>query len=118
MGGNFLNSSQDISKIHTIVTDYTTQLNNTVLWKSGITARFHQLDNKSRSINVSGDEAFVVLGTPLKEPWEFSTYSQVKLEFDNLIVNAGLRFDYFDADFFVPKDPQSFIKWIYEIELS
>ena len=50
-----------------------------------------------------------MLGTPLKvQPWEFATYSQVKLEFDNLIVNAGLRFDYFDADFFVPKDPQSF----------
>lgn len=37
-------------------------------------------------------------------PYEAAGYSQVKLEFENLIVNAGLRFDYFQPDFVVVRD--------------
>ena len=37
-------------------------------------------------------------------PREISGYVQTKLEFPNLIVNAGLRYDYFDSDGSLPKD--------------
>ena len=33
-----------------------------------------------------------------KEPYEISAYIQDKMEYDIMIINAGLRFDYFDAN--------------------
>lgn len=115
MGGNDLYSSQEITKSQTIVADYTNQLNNTVLWKSGLSARFHSLDNESFgiSVNQATQRAFRSTDPSANNslevnPWEVAGYSQVKLEFDNLIVNAGLRFDYFEPDFVVPVDLSQF----------
>ena len=115
MGGNDLYSSQEITKSQTIVADYTNQLNNTVLWKSGVSARFHSLDNESFgiSVNQATQRAFRSTDPSANNslevnPWEVAGYSQVKLEFDNLIVNAGLRFDYFEPDFVVPVDLSQF----------
>lgn len=115
MGGNYLNSSQEITKTHTIVADYTNQINNIVLWKSGVSTRFHRLDNENFgiSVNLATGRAFRstndVLNNDLEvSPWEAAAYSQVKLEFDQLIVNAGLRFDYFEPDFVVPRDYTQF----------
>ncbi len=115
MGGNYLGSGQEITKTHTIVADYTNQINNVVLWKSGVSTRFHQLDNENFgiSVNLATGRAFRstndVLNNNLEvSPWEAAAYSQVKLEFDELIVNAGLRFDYFEPDFVVPRDYTQF----------
>lgn len=111
MGGNYLSSSQEITQSHTIVADYTSQVNNTVLWKSGASMRFHNLDNEGFgiSVNQATNRAFrsnnPAQNNSLEvKPWEAAAYSQVKLEFDDLIVNAGLRFDYFEPDFVVPVD--------------
>ncbi|GAB5410789.1 MAG: hypothetical protein BalsKO_31540 [Balneolaceae bacterium] len=110
MGGNDLFSSQNITKTHTFVTDYTSQINNVVLFKTGASARLHRLDNESYGIirTASGEilraldeDANVFLDV---KPFEAAAYSQVKLEFDDLIVNAGLRFDYFEPDYVVPRD--------------
>ena len=38
------------------------------------------------------------------KPTEISAYIQDKLEFDELIINAGLRFDFFDPNWRIPKD--------------
>ena len=38
-------------------------------------------------------------------PLTVSAYAQDKMEFDDFIVNAGVRFDYFDARAHVPADP-------------
>ncbi len=40
------------------------------------------------------------------DPISGSAYIQDKIEFDNFIVNAGLRFDFFDARARVPADPE------------
>jgi hypothetical protein len=40
-----------------------------------------------------------------RKPMEFSTYLQDKIEFENIILNIGLRYDYFDANAKVPTDP-------------
>ena len=111
MGGNDLGSGQDITKSHTIVADFTSQVNNTILWKSGITARFHELDNEGFGISVNeatqrafrADDPFTNNSLEGK-PYELAAYSQVKLELEDLIVNAGLRVDYFEPDFVVPID--------------
>ncbi|MDP4193081.1 MAG: TonB-dependent receptor, partial [Bacteroidota bacterium] len=39
-----------------------------------------------------------------KSPREFSAYIQDKIEIEDFIVNAGVRFDYFDANSYVPTD--------------
>jgi len=115
MGGNDLSSSQEITRSQTIVADYTNQINNTVLWKSGLSARIHSLDNESFgvSVNQATQRAFRSTDPSANNslevnPWEVAGYSQVKLEFDNLIVNAGARFDYFEPDFVVPVDLTQF----------
>ena len=115
MGGNELYSSEEITQSHTIVADYTNQLNNIVLWKSGVSARFHGLNNESYgiSVNPATQQAFRSSDPSANNslevnPWEAAAYSQVKLEFENLIVNAGLRFDYFEPDYVVPVDLSQF----------
>ncbi len=40
-----------------------------------------------------------------RKPREFSAYIQDKIEFNDIIVNLGLRFDYFDANSVIPADP-------------
>ena len=40
-----------------------------------------------------------------RKPIEFAVYAQDKMEFDNLIVNLGVRFDYFSPDGKVLRDP-------------
>ncbi len=40
-----------------------------------------------------------------RKPKEFSAYIQDKMEYQDLILNIGLRFDYFDPNHIVPVDP-------------
>jgi len=40
-----------------------------------------------------------------RSPKQYSAYIQDKMEFDSMILNAGLRFDYFDANFVYAPDP-------------
>lgn len=110
MGGNYLGSGQSITQTHTIVTDFTSQINSTVLFKTGLSARFHNLDNESFGITTNAQDQAIRSNDPFANsslevsPYEAAGYSQVKLEFDDLIVNAGIRFDYFEPDFVVPID--------------
>jgi outer membrane receptor protein involved in Fe transport len=39
-----------------------------------------------------------------KEPFEYAFYIQDKMEFDELVINLGLRYDYFDANTLYPTD--------------
>ncbi len=49
-------------------------------------------------------EAFFKKGVFTHHPLEFAAYLQDKIELDNMIVNAGLRYDYFNANGKVPVD--------------
>ena len=110
MGGNYLSSSEDVTTTHTIVADYTSQINNIVLFKAGLSGRLHHIDNESFGITTNAFGEPIRSNNPFNNsaldvsPYEAAGYSQVKLEFEDLIVNAGLRFDYFEPDFVVPVD--------------
>ncbi len=110
VGGNDLNSNEGITSSHTIVTDFTSQINSVVLFKTGLSARFHSLDNENFGITKTGNQPAIrsnsiYANSSLEvSPYEAAGYSQVKLEFENLIVNAGLRFDYFQPDFVTVRD--------------
>ncbi|MBD3226393.1 MAG: TonB-dependent receptor plug domain-containing protein [Caldithrix sp.] len=88
--------------------DITSQLNKRHLVKSGIEARLYQLDNESFTIqydrNLYNEPTVLGLNSPSHDKYEtyprqISAYIQDKIEYSNMIVNAGLRYDYFYSDF-------------------
>ena len=95
--------------------DYTDQVTPLHLVKAGVEFKTHRLYLDDYSIvpeaQGSGYRATIPdLTSPLHEqytmqPREFSAYIQDKLEYESMIVNAGIRIDYFDARGQVLADP-------------
>jgi len=67
--------------------------------------------------NQCGDPLFMFIDTNTVEKWngkyldgrrpvEFSFYLQDKIESDDIIVNIGMRYDYFNSNFWVLNDPE------------
>ena len=100
--------------------DFTNQLSKTQELKLGAETRFHELTLHSYRIIARKDNNNVEI-TPFlpaipevgninrndyyRTPKEFSAYIQDKMEFNDIILNLGLRFDYFDANSVIPSDP-------------
>lgn len=100
--------------------DFTSQLNTTHLLKAGAEARLHELTLYSYQVIPATDAngqpitpfqpAIPAVGSVYRhdynrEPRELSAYVQDKIEFNNIILNAGLRYDYFDPNSVIPADP-------------
>lgn len=99
--------------------DFTSQVTENHLIKLGVEGRSHNLkfdDYNLEPLRVNGIpvDPFIPSipseNTPNRtkydnEPVEFSAYIQDKIEFDNVIINIGLRYDYFDAKGKVLVDP-------------
>ncbi len=92
--------------------DFTTQLDAYNLVKVGVEYRRHKLKYRDQIVVVLDQfniEPFLYdQGIYDYEPVEFSTYVQDKIEVGSLIINGGLRFDYFDSKgrvFENPTDP-------------
>ncbi len=112
VGGNDLFTSNQLTQTHTLVGDLTWQANRLHLFKTGFQARFHSLHNRDFGIEKSFRTGYRPQPSPDKfndntlrtKPVEFAAFVQDKMEFTGLIVNAGLRFDYFDPDYLIPID--------------
>ncbi len=110
VGGNDLSTSEQLTATHTIVTDFSRQMTPVHLMKVGVQARLHRLDNRDFGIERSFRTGNLPQPSPDQfadnslnaRPLEFSAYVQDKMEFTGLIVNAGLRYDYFNPDYVVP----------------
>ena len=110
VGGNDLSTSNQLTATHTIVSDFSRQMNPVHLVKVGVQARLHTLDNRDFGIERSFRTGHQPQPSPDQfadnslqaNPVEFSAYVQDKMEFTGLIVNAGLRYDYFNPDYLVP----------------
>ncbi|NQV15932.1 TonB-dependent receptor [bacterium] len=82
--------------------DITSQVTRVVEIKVGAQAR---LDDIYRRFYLYDIQYGLPYGFDLEvNPIELSTYAQTKLEFKTLIVNAGMRLDYFESDGALPKD--------------
>ncbi|MCF7797485.1 MAG: TonB-dependent receptor [Lentisphaeria bacterium] len=82
--------------------DYTNQLTQVAELKTGVQARLNNIYRRLVGFDVqTGDTIGYILQV---EPQELSAYAQTKLEFSSLILNAGLRYDYFNSNFHVPTD--------------
>lgn len=110
VAGNDLYSVFQRTETHTLVGSYTQQVNRVHLMKTGFQARFHHINNRDFGIEVSPTEGPRISPSPysdntlLTAPTEFAAYAQDKIELGRMIVNAGLRFDYFDPDYVIPVD--------------
>lgn len=83
--------------------DLTSQVTNRHQLKAGLEAKLHKLWLHEFEIVPDGVNRISPITSfnnnqYTHHPQEFSIYAQDKMEFDYLIVNAGIRFDYFDSD--------------------
>ncbi len=123
-GGTDMNHQEHRTNTILAKVDLTSQLDETNLVKIGVEGRRHRLlyDNYNllpilteSSFNFATDNPYISTQIPdissdshdyyEHHPVELSSYIQDKMEFKNLIVNIGLRFDYFDPDGHVLADP-------------
>ena len=94
--------------------DFTWQIDNINQIKSGIDYTFHDLNYEDFQIVIDATSKFKPslpkpgsfnFNTYQANPYQFAYYIQDKIEIDYLIVNLGLRFDYFEPDGSYLKDP-------------
>lgn len=93
--------------------DITSQINNNHELKAGAELKVHVLDYEY--FEVANDDGVIYIPSSrllthnvyTKKPYEFSTYAQDKMEFENLILNVGLRYDYFTSDSYYSLDDQN-----------
>lgn len=110
VSGNELYSAFQNTETHTIVGDYTNQMTQEIQIKTGFLGRLHEIRNQDYAIRVGADGAAAPSQVATENnrlftnPQEFAVYAQTKIELKELIVNAGLRYDYFNPDYQVPVD--------------
>jgi outer membrane receptor for ferrienterochelin and colicin len=104
--------------------DLTSQLSETHMMKTGIEVRKHHLTYDNITLQPIQSQTDINLATASPyiqtqvldisstshdmydhRPSEYSAYLQDKMEFKNIIVNIGVRFDYFQPDGVVLADP-------------
>jgi outer membrane receptor protein involved in Fe transport len=94
---------------HIFKAEMTSQIHRAHQIKGGVEARQHRLwmhefeiilENPSRMAPLTSFQNNEYLHYPV----EFSGYFQDKIEYEDLVINAGLRFDYFEPDGEVPLD--------------
>ena len=119
-GGTDLNRSHRSTQTGVLKFDLTSHIDGMNMVKFGVEYRSHIIKNESitliqdplhQSLEVHGiPQSVVYIRTEIPDitapghdyyehhPQEFSSYIQDKMEYKNIIVNVGLRFDYFDPD--------------------
>ncbi len=120
-GGNDVSRYERYTNSYLVKWQLTSQLTDKHKFGAGAEIRFHELFDHGKSIQsgTSGDSVFVIRYAPLhfsgnqqyhEDPMEMAFYIQDKMEYDMMIINAGLRYEYFDPRSRMPadlKNPQS-----------
>jgi len=142
-GGHSHSYSERINRTYLMSGDLTWQMNNTHQFKAGVGFKTHEMaykaytvfvqknldwiptikDTESSFANDSYDnwltDAVEKLSLDTRNPREAYMYVQDKIELTDMIVNIGLRYDYFDPNYFVPsdyRDPENPKYWLYTLE--
>lgn len=96
MGGSW-GEARDTSNVtlYTANFDIESQVNQVMQVKAGVEYNYHDFDINARQVN-----DFLTIQSQWniwqRQPIEASAYAQTKLEFQGMIANLGVRFDYFD----------------------
>ncbi|MFA6467268.1 MAG: TonB-dependent receptor [Bacteroidota bacterium] len=124
-GGTDLRHNTRSTRTYLLKLDVSSQVNQMNLFKVGAEVRTYDIRqdniqlqpiNTQSTIDVSKDNPYIqtqVLDISSSShnrykhnPYEMSAYIQDKMEFKNIIVNIGVRFDYFEPDGKVLRDPR------------
>ncbi|MEM1270602.1 MAG: TonB-dependent receptor, partial [Bacteroidota bacterium] len=107
-GGNEKGHIDEESRSVRLKLDYTQQIGATHEVKTGVELNLHSLDRENFVVLFDGNQFLEPTVPPLDSPshdkyedqrvTEVSAYLQDKLEFDDFIVNAGLRYEYFNPN--------------------
>ncbi|MCA0444631.1 MAG: TonB-dependent receptor [Bacteroidetes bacterium] len=105
-GGNDLGRGSSEANYYSFSGDLTSQVDKNNMIKAGVTIRQHELMDDNFSLIYSNATKLITvpeLSSPYRnkfgaKPMEASGYIQDKIEFQELIINFGVRFDYFDPD--------------------
>ena len=94
---------------HLVKGDITSQVHRAHQLKAGVEGRQHRLWMHEFEVILEYPSRMAQLTSfqnneYLHHPVELSAYIQDKIEYEDLIINAGLRYDYFDPDGQVPVD--------------
>jgi outer membrane receptor protein involved in Fe transport len=89
--------------------DLTSQINNNHQVKIGLEGRLHRLKMHEYEVIPESPERIAPLSSFQNNIYdhqarEYSAYIQDKMEFEDLVINAGVRLDYFDPDGEIPID--------------
>jgi hypothetical protein len=111
--GNPVDFSYSKVKYLTLNFDFTSQMTKRHLGKMGFSARLHELENEWFQLQFSTENYRPVIPSEKSpyhvlynhKPKEIAAYIQDKIEFQELIINLGLRFDYFDPNGKILADP-------------
>lgn len=104
------------TKTYTAKADYTSQITNIHEIKAGVEVDLNSLDYKDFQIMDDAATGYLPqLPTPgafnynvyNNHPYQLAAYLQDKIEFDYLIINIGVRYDYFQPDGRVLNDPDN-----------
>jgi hypothetical protein len=120
--GRFLRGGVDLGRFerrtrnYSLKGDFTWQALDEHLLKTGLEVRFDDIYLQGYGLiqDAENPDSLVVPDATTNafqeisgvRPFTFSAYVQDKAEYENFIVNAGLRFDYFDSNGEIPVDPQ------------
>ena len=114
-GGTAMSHAYDVAYTFLGKFDLTSQLSRRHLIKTGVEVRQYNMISESFTILYDRDiyKTPTVPGTntffhDTYDVWprQVSAYLQDKIEYDDMIINAGLRYDYFFSDFKYAVDPQ------------
>ena len=107
---------QQKTNTYTAKLDFTDQVTNVHEMKAGVEIDYHTLDHKDFQIILDPSNNYApTLPTPgafnynvyANHPYQLAGYIQDKIELSYLIVNVGVRFDYFEPDGRVLINPDS-----------
>jgi len=119
------------SRTYLLKWDFTSQVNDRHQIKSGLEFQQHDLSLRTFTVRPAPGETYVDFSSGLEfpsawnpyihptilddstiyanyyrhKPYEFAGYIQDKMEFNELIINIGIRFDYFEPDGVILADP-------------
>ncbi len=109
--GFFHTWTKNFSRIYQLKADYTNQVNQSHQLKTGLGLKVYDFAYEHFMGVYEGGNRWNLLNVFDGTPYEGHLYAQDKLEYPGLIVNAGVRVDFFDQNRRAPKnryDPLAF----------
>ncbi len=113
-GGTKPDHLNRFTRTNTFKAEITSQLTPIHLVKGGIEAKRHELDFQSFLVVVNEETGIPSVDPNVQgpfgrdeyniKPFEFAAFIQDKIELEQMIVNVGVRFDYFDSRYVLPSD--------------